>query len=253
MNLFAETWAWLMDPDRWSGPLGIPVAIAQHLGYTFVSVLIAAVIAIPAGWAIGHTGKGREIAVAISGAARAIPSFGLLVLLVLLMGVLQTQAAAVITFVLLGIPSILAGAYAGFEAIDRRVIDAGRAMGMTEWQILWRIEVPLGLPLLVSGLRAATLQIVATVTIAAYVGLGGLGLFIIQGINLNRFDQVLAGAILVAALALVLDALFALTERLVVPRGVLAGRAGGAGPTRAKRRAQDRGRAPQTSAQPSAA
>jgi osmoprotectant transport system permease protein len=253
MNLFAETWAWLMDPDRWSGPLGIPVAIAQHLGYTFVSVLIAAVIAIPAGWAIGHTGRGREIAVAISGAARAIPSFGLLVLLVLLMGVLQTQAAAVITFVLLGIPSILAGAYAGFEAIDRRVIDAGRAMGMTEWQILWRIEVPLGLPLLVSGLRAATLQIVATVTIAAYVGLGGLGLFIIQGINLNRFDQVLAGAILVAALALVLDALFALTERLVVPRGVLAGRAGGAGPTRAKRRAQGRGRASQTSAQPSVA
>jgi osmoprotectant transport system permease protein len=250
MNLFAETWAWLMDPDRWSGPLGIPVAIAQHLGYTFVSVLIAAVIAIPAGWAIGHTGKGREIAVAISGAARAIPSFGLLVLLVLLMGVLQTQAAAVITFVLLGIPSILAGAYAGFEAIDRRVIDAGRAMGMTEWQILWRIEVPLGLPLLVSGLRAATLQIVATVTIAAYVGLGGLGLFIIQGINLNRFDQVLAGAMLVAALALVLDALFAITERLVVPRGVLVGRAGGAGPARRSRR---RRVASQPSVQPTAA
>ncbi|WP_100813670.1 ABC transporter permease [Microbacterium lacus] len=236
MNLFAETLAWLMNPERWSGPLGIPVAIAQHLGFTFLAVLVAAVIAIPVGWAIGHTGKGREIAVAISGAARAIPSFGLLVLLVLLMGVLQTQAAAVITFVLLGIPSILAGAYAGFEAIDRRVIDAGRAMGMTEWQILWRIEVPLGLPLLVSGLRAATLQIVATVTIAAYVGLGGLGLYIIQGINLNRFDQVLAGAILVAALALVLDALFAIAERMVVPRGVLAGRSGGAGPARGKRR-----------------
>lgn len=250
MNLFAETWAWLMDPARWSGPNGIPVAIAQHLGYTFLSVLIAAAVAIPVGWAIGHTGRGREIAVAVSGAARAIPSFGLLVLLVLVMGVLQTQAAAVITFVLLGIPSILAGAYAGFEAIDRRVIDAGRAMGMTEWQILWRIEVPLGLPLLVSGLRAATLQIVATVTIAAYVGLGGLGLFIIQGINLNRFDQVLAGAILVAALALVLDALFALTERLAVPRGVLAGRAGGAGPARAKRRG---GAAPAPSIQPSAA
>ncbi len=250
MNLFAETWAWLMDPARWTGPTGIPVAIAQHLGFTFLSVLIAAAIAIPAGWAIGHTGKGREIAVAISGAARAIPSFGLLVLLVLVMGVLQTQAAAVITFVLLGIPSILAGAYAGFEAIDRRVIDAGRAMGMTEWQILWRIEVPLGLPLLVSGLRAATLQIVATVTIAAYVGLGGLGLFIIQGINLNRFDQVLAGAILVAALALILDALFALAERLVVPRGVRAGRTGGAGLVRARRR---RSAARATSVQPSPA
>ncbi|HAQ59785.1 MAG TPA: glycine/betaine ABC transporter permease [Microbacterium sp.] len=249
MNLFAETLAWLMNPERWSGSLGIPVAIGQHLGYTFLSVLIAAAVAVPTGWVIGHTGKGREIAVAISGAARAVPSFGLLVLLVLLMGVLQTQAAALITFVLLGIPSILAGAYAGFEAIDRRAIDAGRAMGMTEWQILWRIEVPLGLPLLVSGLRAATLQIVATVTIAAYVGLGGLGLYIIQGINLNRFDQVLAGAILVATLALVLDALFAISERLVIPRGVLAGRTGGAGPRPAERR---RGAAPRPSAQPTA-
>ena len=249
MNLFAETWAWLMDPARWTGPTGIPVAITQHLGFTFASVLIASLIAIPVGWAIGHTGKGREIAVAISGAARAVPSFGLLVLLVLLLGVLQTQTAGVITFVLLGIPSILAGAYAGFEAIDRRVVDAGRAMGMTEWQILWRIEVPLGLPLLVSGLRAATLQIVATVTIAAYVGLGGLGQYIIQGVNLNRFDQVLAGAILVAALALLLDALFAITERVVVPRGVTAGRAAGAGPGRASRRRS----APRASVRPSAA
>ena len=250
MNLFAETWAWLIDPARWTGPTGIPVAIAQHLGFTFASVLIAALVAIPAGWAIGHTGKGREIAVAISGAARAVPSFGLLVLLVLLLGVLQTQAAGVITFVLLGIPSILAGAYAGFEAIDRRVIDAGRAMGMTEWQILWRIEVPLGLPLLVSGLRAATLQIVATVTIAAYVGLGGLGQYIIQGVNLNRFDQVLAGAILVAALALALDGIFALAERLVVPRGVLAGRAASAGPGRENRQ---RRAAPRASVRTSAA
>lgn len=234
MNLVAEAFAWLLQPERWSGPTGMPVALAQHLGFTFLSVLIAAAIAVPAGWAIGHTGRGREIAVAVSGAARAIPSFGLLVLLVLIMGVLQTQAAAVITFVLLGIPSILAGAYSGFEAIDRRVIDAGRAMGMTPWQVLWRIEVPLGLPLLVSGLRAATLQIVATVTIAAYVGLGGLGQYIIQGINLNRFDQVLAGAILVAALALLLDGVFAIAERLVVPRGVHAGRAPAGGGRRSR-------------------
>jgi osmoprotectant transport system permease protein len=239
VNLIAEAFAWMLSPERWSGPAGIPVALAQHLGFTFVSVLIAAAIAVPVGWAIGHTGRGREIAVAVSGAARAVPSFGLLILLVLLLGVLQTPTAAVITFVLLGIPSILAGAYTGFEAIDRRVIDAGRAMGMTEWQILWRIEVPLGLPLLVSGLRAATLQIVATVTIAAYVGLGGLGQYIIQGIPLRRFDQVLAGAILVAVLALVLDAVFAILERVVVPRGVVAGRAGGSGPRTRRRRARD--------------
>jgi len=231
VNLIINAFVWLANPERWSGPTGIPVALAQHLGFTFLSVLIASFNDVPVGWAIGHTGRGRELAVAVSGAARAIPSFGLLVLLVLLLGVLQTGLAAVVTFVLLGIPSILAGAYTGFEAVDRRIIDAGRAMGMTEWQILWRIEVPLGLPLLVSGLRAATLQIVATVTIAAYVGLGGLGQYIIQGINLNRFDQVLAGAILVAALALLLDAVFAVLERLVVPRGVRAGRVSSSGPT----------------------
>jgi osmoprotectant transport system permease protein len=191
-----------------------------HLLYTAVSVLIAAVIAIPVGWAIGHTGRGRDVAVAISGAARAIPSFGLFILLVLLMGVIHKPEAAVVTFVVLGIPSILAGAYSGFEAIDRSVVDAGRAMGMTPWQVLWRIEVPLGLPLLVAGIRSAALQVVATVTIAAYVGIGGLGEYILTGLPLRQLDMVLGGAILVAALALVLDGVFALLQRLVTPRGV---------------------------------
>ena len=194
------------------------------LFYTVVSaVSIAAVIAIPLGWLIGHTGRGREIAVALSGAARALPSLGLVVLLVLLLGVVHKTEAAVVAFVLLAIPSILAGAYAGFEAIDRTVIDAGRAVGMTEWQVLWKVEVPLGLPLLIGGLRSATLQVVATVTIAAYVGLGGLGFFIIQGIQIRSFPQILGASLIVVALALALDGLFALLQRLVVPRGV-AGR-----------------------------
>src|SRR5690606_40428789 len=131
-------------------------------------------------------------------------------------GVLHKPEAAVITFVLLGIPSILAGAYSGFEAIDRSVIDAGRAMGMTAWQVLWRIEVPLGMPLLVAGLRAATLQVVATVTIAAYVGLGGLGQYIIAGIPQRQYDMVVGGALLIAALALALDGLLALLQRASV-------------------------------------
>lgn len=225
MNLFLEAFAWIFSPDRLTGNSPLPQAFAQQLAYTFVSVAIAAAIAVPVGWAIGHTGRGREAAVAISGAARAIPSFGLLILLVLLLGVLHKPEAAVITFVVLAIPSILAGAYTGLEAIDRRVIDAGRAMGMTEWQILWRIEVPLGLPLLVAGLRAGTLQVVATVAIAAYIGLGGLGQYIISGLQLRQLDVVIGGAVLVAALALVLDGLFALAQHLVVPRGIRAGAA----------------------------
>ncbi|GAB3631779.1 ABC transporter permease [Microbacterium shaanxiense] len=222
MNVFAEALAWLFSPERLEGQYALPVLLGQHLFYTVISVLIAAVIAVPVGWLIGHTGRGREVAVAISGAARAVPSFGLMVLLVLLLGVLRVPEAATITFVLLAIPSLLAGAYTGLEAIDRRVIDAARATGMTEWQIFWKVEVPLGMPLLVGGLRAATLQVIATVTIAAYVNLGGLGWPIIQGIPLRRFDQVLGGAILVAVLALVADMLLALAQRAAVPGGIRA-------------------------------
>jgi len=220
MNLVADALAWLFSPERLSGSHPLPEAIAAHLAYTAIAVVIAAAVAIPAGWAIGHTGRGREIAVAVSGAARALPSFGLILLLVLLIGVLRAPIAATIAFVILAIPSILAGAYAGIDAIDRATIDAGYAMGMTGWQVLWRIEAPLGLSLLVGGLRSAVLQVVATVTLAAYVNLGGLGYDILQGIQLRRFDQVLGGAIAVAVLALVLDGAFALAQRAARPRGI---------------------------------
>ncbi|THV31395.1 ABC transporter permease [Glycomyces paridis] len=224
MNLLSGAFDWLADPAQWTGPNALHVLLWQQLFYTLVPVAVAAAIAVPLGWAIGHTGRGRDAAVAVAGAARALPSFGLLVLLVLVFGVLHKPEAAVVTFVILAIPSLLAGAYAGFEAIDRRVVDAARAMGMTEWQILWRVEVPLGLPLLVGGLRSSVLQVVATVTIAAYVNLGGLGLPIITGLSLRRYEAVLGGAILVAVLALVLDALLALAQRAVEQRGVRAGR-----------------------------
>ena len=220
MNYFLEAFAWIFSPERLAGSLPLPTAIAQHLAFTFGSVLIAAVIAIPVGWFIGHTGRGREFAIFLAGAARALPSLGLIVLLVLLLGVGLKTEAAVAAFVLLAIPSILAGAYAGFEAIDRSVIDAGRAMGMTPWQVLWKIEVPLGLPLLIGGLRVATLQVVATVTIAAYVGLGGLGYYILQGIPLRDSPPILGASIVVIALALLPDGAFAVLQRVVVPRGV---------------------------------
>lgn len=235
MNLFAEALAWLFSPERLEGQYALPVLLGQHLFFTVISVLIAAVIAVPIGWLIGHTGRGREIAVAVSGAARAVPSFGLLVLLVLLMGVLRIPEAATFTFVLLATPSLLAGAYTGLEAIDRRIIDAARATGMTQWQVFWKVEVPLGLPLLIGGLRSATLQVIATVTIAAYVNLGGLGWPIIQGIPLRRFDQVLGGAILVAVLALVADLLLALAQRAAVPAGIRVSQPGAVSPRAARR------------------
>ena len=234
MNLFGDAIRWLLDPEQWTGSYALPVLLGQHLLYTLVSVLVASLIAVPAGWVIGHTGRGREVAVAISGAARAIPSFGLLILLVLLFGVLQVPT---VTLVLLAIPSLLAGAYTGIEAIEPRVIDAAKAMGMTPWQVFWKVEFRLGLPLLIGGLRAATLQVIATVTTAAYVNLGGLGWPIIQGIPLRRFDQVLAGALLVAVLALIVDLLFALAQRAAVPAGV---RASGGGRQETEPRARRR-------------
>ncbi|MCU1409780.1 MAG: transporter permease [Rhodoglobus sp.] len=224
MNLLADALAWIFSPDRLSGSSPLPLAIVQHLFYTFLAVLIAAAIAIPLGYYIGHTGRGRNIAIGVSGAARAIPSFGLILLLILVIGVTQKPLAATIAFVLLGIPSILAGAYAGLEAVDRRVIDAARAVGMTEWQILFKVEIPLGLPLLIGGIRAGALQIVATVVLAAYATLGGVGTYIIKGIATRRFDEILGAAIVIVALALVLDGLFALLQHVVVPRGVTAGR-----------------------------
>lgn len=219
MNTFGDTLAWLAENfangDLW-------LRIGEQLFYTVISVLIAALIAVPVGYYIGHTGRGREIAVGVAGAARALPSFGLMLLLISLVGIVQRPIAAFAAFVILAIPSILAGAYSGIQAIDRATIDAARAVGMTEWQILWKVEAPLGLRLLVSGLRSGTLQVVATVTLAAYINLGGLGYDILQGIPLRRDDQVLGAAIVVIVLALLIDALFGLTTHVVervVPDG----------------------------------
>lgn len=222
MNFFLEALAWIVDPAHLSGPDGIPVRVGEHLLYTVVAVALASVVAIPAGYAIGHTGKGRTIAVALTGGVRALPTVGLVFLLALLMGIGSTPP--VIAFVVLAIPSVLAGAYAGFEAVDRTTIDAARAMGMTERQIVAQVEVPLGLPLLIGGIRSAMLQVVATATVAAVVGAGGLGTYIFRGLRSNDYVQMVAGSMLVIAVAIVLEIVFAIAQRLVVPAGVTAGR-----------------------------
>jgi osmoprotectant transport system permease protein len=226
VNFLLEAIAWIFSPDRLAGSTDLPARIGEHLLYTGMSIAIAVLIAVPLGYLIGHTGRGRELAIGLAGAARALPSLGLTLLLVLLIGVtgMDRVLAAVIAFVLLAIPSTLAGAYAGVEAIDRSTVDAARALGMTEWQILIKVEIPLGMPLLLGGLRNSVLQVVATVTVAGYVNLGGLGLPLLQGLELRRYEQVLGSALVVIALALLLDGLLAAAQRIAVPRGVLAGR-----------------------------
>jgi osmoprotectant transport system permease protein len=224
MSVIHETISWLTDPANYEGQGSIPQRIVEHLDFTVRAVGLAALIAIPTGFYIGHTGRGKVWLVGVSGAARALPTFGLMLYLVLVLGVTQRVWAALIGLVLLAIPPLLAGAYAGIGQIDPKAIDAARAQGMTEWQILFRVEIPLSLPLVVGGLRGAVLQVVATVTLVAYVGLGGLGFDLIQGIPLRRFDQVVGAAVLIVILALLLDGLLAALARFVTPRGVRQGR-----------------------------
>ena len=222
MNLLLEGIAWIVDPANWTGVGSIPERIGQHLAISATVLVIAAAIALPIGGFVGHTGRGKELAVTVSGGLRALPTLGLLTLLALWLGIgLQ---APIIALVVLALPPLLAGAYAGLESVDRRTVDAARAMGMREGQIVGKVEVPLGMPIIVGGIRSATLQIVATATLAAYIADDGLGRFIFAGLKTRDYAEMLGGSILVILLALVVDGLFALTQRLVVPAGVHATR-----------------------------
>ena len=220
--------AWIFDPANWrevnSGP-GIAGELGAHLFLTVISVLIAGVIAIPIGLLIGHTGRGRGIAILVGNVVRAFPTLGLLSILLLIFGL--GLPPTVLVFVLLGIPPLLAGAYAGVESVDRQTIDAARAIGMTEWQILGQVEIPLAAPLLLGGLRSATLQIIATVTLVSNFGSDSLGQFIISGAATQDYVQMVGGSILVTLLALLADAVLALAQRFTVPRGVSRGAEGG--------------------------
>ncbi len=215
---------WLVSGESWSGDAGILARLLEHIGYTLLVIALAAAIAVPTGLWIGHSDRGRWL-VTVANALRAIPTLGLLfaltlVLLPRLPGSAAFIVPSVAVLVLLAIPPILSGAYSGVETADPAALDAARGIGMTGTQVLRSVEVPIALPLIISGVRAAVLQVVATATIAAYVGLGGLGRFLIDGLATSDYVSTAGGAILVALLALALDAPFALLERLVVSPGI---------------------------------
>jgi osmoprotectant transport system permease protein len=218
-------WGWLTNGANWQGPDGIGARLVEHLAYSAISLLAAAVVAIPLGLLIGHTGRGRVIGVGITGAMRAIPSLGLLFLSVMTIGDQLTGDAGLYlpvfaVLAILAIPPILAGTYAGIDQVDPAARDAAKGMGMRGMQVLWRVEVPCALPLIASGLRSATLQVIATATLAASVSLGGLGRFLIDGIQVRDYDQMAGGAVLVAVLALGADLGLAGLQRLVVSPGL---------------------------------
>ena len=211
-NIF-EALQWLMVPDTWSGPGGLAVRTVEHLWYTVLAVGASVLIALPVGLLIGHTGRGRALAVLSTGAARALPTLGLITLAALFTGIGLT--APMLAFIVLAVPSIIAGAYSGVEAVDPRVVDAARAQGLSSWQVLLTVEVPLGLRLILGGIRLATLQVIATAILAAYVGAGGLGRPLFLGLRNYDYAMMLGASIVVIVLAIIVDALFIAAQRML--------------------------------------
>lgn len=216
MNWLAE---FFTDPANWSGPSGIPVRLLEHLQFSLAALSVAALIAIPLGLLIGHTGRGALLVVVVANIARAMPTLGLLVLIVLILGT-TTVLPVMIPLVLLAVPLILVNTFEGVRGVDRDLRDAAYGMGLRGRQVLLRVLVPVALPLILTGVRLAAIQVVATATVASYVGLGGLGRYIIDGLATKDYPSVLGGSVLVAALALIMQSAFTLVDRVVVSPGV---------------------------------
>lgn len=214
MKTLGDAWAWLGDSAHWTGDDGIWHRLTQHLVLTVVCLLLSCLIALPIALVLGHLGKGGALAVNISNVGRAVPTFAVLVLLLLTPLGKWGDGPTVVALVLFAVPPLLTNAYVGMRGVDRSVVQAARGMGMTGRQMLWRVELPLALPLVLSGVRIAAVQLVATATIAALAGGGGLGRIITAGFNLASTPQVVAGAVLVAAFALLVEGVFEVAERL---------------------------------------
>jgi osmoprotectant transport system permease protein len=218
MSFLTFAFHWLSSAQQWHGAGGIPARVLQHLGYTGLSLLVAALIAVPLGVLIGHTGRGRFALITLANIWRAIPTLGLLVLMVVLLGF--SALTWLIPLVVLAIPPILVNCYEGVAGVDADIKDAALGMGMTQWQLLRKVELPLATPLIVLGLRTAAIFVVATATIAAEIALGGLGRYIIDGLASDNYGEVAGGALVVVVLALLVQLTFAGVRRLIVPAGL---------------------------------
>jgi osmoprotectant transport system permease protein len=237
--------SFLFDPANWTGSQGVPARLVEHLGYTALTLLIAVAIAVPVGAWIGHTGRGGFLVVGLANGLRALPTLGLLVLIVGAVGL--GLLGPIVALVILAVPPILAGTYAGVRNVDSAVVDAARGMGMREREVLLGVELPNALPLIIGGIRSSVLQVISTATIAAYVALGGLGRFIIDGLAVRDYPKMVAGSLLVALLAIIADLLLAGLQRLLVSPGL---RAAPAGPRRLR---LVQSRSPDTAQNPGAA
>ena len=218
MDVARRVVQWFFDPAHWTGTDGIPTRLGEHLQLSAESVLIGALIALPVGIVLGHYGRFGDLAINISNVGRAIPSFAILVLAFQIFGLGSTPIILALTA--LAIPPMVTNSYVAMHGIDADVKDAARGMGYRELAQVLRIELPLAVPLLMAGIRTSAVQVVATATLAALVAGGGFGRYIVDGLDQQDYTKLVAGAILVALLALATEVGLGAVERLLVPRGI---------------------------------
>ena len=228
MDIISQTVAYMTDPAHWSGPNSIPVRLAEHIAISGASLVIALLIALPIGVWIGHTGRFTNAAVNSANIWRALPSLAVIAIVLPITAAIDPQAGfkvypTIIAMVVLAVPPILVNAYAGIAEVDRDALEAGRGLGMNERQVLRRVELPLSVPVISTGVRSATTQIIATATLGAIFGFGGLGRYLVDGLsNLSRggVGMIFTGVILVSGLVVVTDVVLAFVQRRLTPAAV---------------------------------
>lgn len=216
----SDSFSFLLDGTFWdpANPDGFPARALEHLQYSSLALLLAFLFAFPLGVLIGHTRRGSFLAINVGNAGRALPTLGVLMLVLSMVG--TGLMPVTVALVVLAVPPILTTTYAGISSVSPETVDAARGQGMKEWQVALGVELPIALPIVFGGLRNATLQVVSTATIAAYVGLGGMGRYLFDGLALRDYPRVLAGAIVLAVMAVSIDLLLAGVQRMVVSPGV---------------------------------
>ena len=218
MEFLGDALEWFTTAANWWGSEGMVHRVVEHVAMSAAALATAMVIALPLGLVLGHTGRGGPLAVNLSNLGRAVPSFAIIVLMASIVGI--GAKPAYIALVALAVPPMVTNTYTAIRGVDRDVREAAEGMGLTGRQVLARVEVPMGLPLMMAGIRTSAVQVVATATLAALVGWGGLGRFIIDGLATRDFQEVFAGAVLVAVLSLLVEIGLSILQRVIVPTGL---------------------------------
>ncbi|MFC8915461.1 ABC transporter permease [Streptomyces sp. NPDC057116] len=217
MDAVTGAWEWLTTGANWQGESGVWNRLGEHLWFSGVCLALACLIALPLALWLGHVGRGGALAVNVSNVGRAVPTLAVLVLLTITPLGRHGDLPTIVALVLFAVPPLLTNAYVGMREVDRAVVEAARGMGMSGGQVFRRVELPLAYPMVMTGLRSATVQVIATATLAAMAGGGGLGRIITAGFNTSNTPQVVAGALVVGALALLAEGLLAVAGRALDP------------------------------------